>query len=451
MIPNAKQSPIDAVILQLEDLVKWSLDQSSRIGYFASLYLRVTSTIRSRIGTGYFDDDARMERLDASFASRYLDAVRQFQARDPKLPQAWAVALNAVAREDLIVVQHLLLAMNPHINIDLAGACAETCPGDSIDALYGDFLKINALLAGLVPTVITEMGEVSPCARCLNDLAEGEERGIIDFSVDAARDFAWDLAKTLARLSPDGQQALIAQENVPIAALGTGITLPDPVARCVIRCIRESEPASVVQIIRTLDNGNPVVESHETPTRPKETAPNRVYYLEIAPGTWTGTFTFELGSWRLLWGSSMPLRDKLLASAMAVFQKVFGPATISSILKPYPDLGTFGMATNDIRLFKSWFRLWHSFEEYTLLPNGSGVEVNAHVSFGPIPFLFREHDVYPAMVQDGGFRNLYYIRLLGTRFLGDYRVQPDRSQVRSTLENEWAVAHEVLNKSAAAV
>src|SRR3954465_7639143 len=166
MIPDAKQSPIDTVIHQLEDLVQWSLDQASRIGYFASLYLRVTNTIRSRIGTGYFDDDARMEKLDASFAGRYLDAVQQFLAQDPKLPRAWAVALNAAAREEFVVVQHLLLAMSPHINIDLAAACAETCPGDAIDALYSDFLKINVILANIVPTVIMELGEVSPCARC---------------------------------------------------------------------------------------------------------------------------------------------------------------------------------------------------------------------------------------------------------------------------------------------
>ncbi|PYQ55546.1 MAG: hypothetical protein DMF53_27875 [Acidobacteria bacterium] len=447
MIPNAKQSPIDGVILQLEDLVKGSLDQPTRLGYFASLYLRVTNTIRSKIGTGYFDDDARMERLDASFASRYLDAVRQFQAKDPKLPQAWAVALNAVAREDLIVVQHLLLAMNPHINLDLAAACAETCPGDSIDTLHGDFLKINTLLGGIVPTVILEMGEVSPCARCLSDLAEGEEHGIINFNIDAARDFAWDLAKTLARLSPDDQQVLISQKNVFVAALGTAITLPDPVARCVVRCIRESEPAGIDQIIRVLDNGNPVVEGLEIPAPQKETAPNRAYYFEIAPGTWAGSFTFKLTSWRLLWGSSMSFVDKLLASMMAIFQKAFGNASVSSVITPYPDRGAFGVATNDLRIFKSWLQLLHSSEEYTLLPNGSGVKVDAHVSFGPIPFLFREHDIYPANVQDGGFRNLYHIRLLGTRFLGDYRVQPDRKQVLSTLENEWAVAHEALNKA----
>jgi len=45
-------------------------------------------------------------------------------------------------------------------------------------------------------------------------------------------------------------------------------------------------------------------------------------------------------------------------------------------------------------------------------------------------------------------RNLYHIKLLGAHFLGDYRVQPNHQQVLSTLDNDWATAHETLNKSA---
>ncbi len=47
-----------------------------------------------------------------------------------------------------------------------------------------------------------------------------------------------------------------------------------------------------------------------------------------------------------------------------------------------------------------------------------------------------------------GMRNLYHIKLLGAHFLGDYRVQPNHQQVLSTLDNDWATAHETLNKSA---
>ena len=71
--------------------------------------------------------------------ARYLTAVEQFRNKDPALPASWAVAFHAIDDGKLVVLQHMLLAMNPHINIDLAVAAAGTCPGASIASLQGDF------------------------------------------------------------------------------------------------------------------------------------------------------------------------------------------------------------------------------------------------------------------------------------------------------------------------
>jgi len=463
-------SPIDGVIGELKSLIAWTLTQPSRIGYFASLYLRVTDTIRSKIGTGYFEDDSRMEVLDATFASRYLAAVQQFRTKDPALPKAWAVALDATSQNNLIIVQHLLLSMNPHINIDLAIAAARTCPGNSITALQGDFDKVNAILAGVVPTVISEIGALSPYLHLLSDLAQDGETSIINFSLVSARDASWAMAQKLAFLPEPEQEEMIAAQNVPIAVLGKAIITPGLVAAGMVDIIGTAEVKDVVQIIQTLDSGAPVSFQAAAPTAPTvafaatvapppasgdsapvrsisapRKSPNQVYYFEVAPGSWTGTFNFQVTNWRALWVSSMSLKNKLLATAMQLFQGIFGDASISSELTPNPDRG---VAFNRIRIHKSWFTLWRSDEEYTLAPDGHRVRVDAQVNFGPFSFLFREHDIYPATVIDGGMHNLYHIKLLGTRFLGDYGVQPGRRQVLSTLTNDWATAHEILNKSA---
>ena len=463
---------IDGVIGELKSLIGWTLTQPSRIGYFASLYLRVTNTIRSKIGTGYFDDDRRMEMLDATFASRYLSAVQQFRSQDAGLPKAWAVALGATNQDNLIIVQHLLLSMNPHINIDLAIAAARTCPGSSITALNGDFNKINAILASAVPTVISEIDALSPYLHLVADLSEDGETSIINFSLVAARDASWAMAQKLAVLSASEQEEVIAAENVPIAALGQAVISPGPIASPVVDLIRSAEVKDVVRVIQTLDARSPVPLQAAAPTvsstafaasvsspvasaasapvravsAPQE-SPNQVYYFDVAPGSWAGTFNFQITNWRTLWASSMSLKNKLLASAMQSFQRIIGDSSISSQLTPHPNRDDFGVAFNRIRIHKSWFTLWRSDEEYTLAPDGHRVRVDAHVIFGPFSFLFREHDIYPATVIDGGMRNLYHIKLLGARFLGDYRVQPDRRQVQSTLTNDWAIAHEVLNKS----
>jgi hypothetical protein len=452
MTTGEAQNPIDGVITRLKEIISWSLHQRSRIGYFAALYLRITNGIRSKMGTGYFDDDKRMQLLDAAFAGRYLSAVDQFRAQDPALPAAWAVAFQATTQQKLIIVQHLLLAMNPHINIDLAVAAARTCPGEAISGLHGDFMKINGILTGAVTTVITEIDDLSPFLHLLADLAESDEIGIIDFGLVAARDASWAQAKMLAVLSMGEQEKVIATENAGIAVLSQKILAPGLIGEDVLGIIGSAEVKDVVQIITRLDSADPVsdrpVAAASLPRLAERgKAPNQIYYFQIAPGTWTGSFLFELKSWRRLWFSSMSLKNKLLATSMVVFQKIFGASSISGVLTPYPERDPFGVVVNDFRMFKSWFQLWQSREEYTLSPNGTGVQINAHVHFGPISFLFHEHDIYGATVYDGGMRNLYHIKLLGTRFLGKYQVQPDRQHVRSLLINDWASADEMLSKS----
>ena len=240
-----------------------------------------------------------------------------------------------------------------------------------------------------------------------------------------------------------------------IAALSQKIVSPDPIAAVVLDLIRFREVTNVDQIIDRLNSGNPLLTAHTAgATAPRAAtdgkAANQVYYFDIAPGTWTGTFTFQVTSWSNLWRSSMSLKNKLLATAMDVFQRVFGSSSISSEMTPYGNRGSFGAVVNQIRIHKSWFGLLQSHEQYTLNPDGSRVGVDAHVSFGPFSFLFREHDVYPARVFDCGMLNIYHIKLLGTRFIGKYEVQSDRTQVDSTLVNGWASAHEILTKAAAA-
>ncbi len=462
-------SPIDTVIGDLTALIGWALTQPSRIVFFASLYLRVTNTIRSKIGTGYFDDDRRMELLDATFASRYLSAVQQFRNQDPALPAAWAVALNATARTNLTIVQHLLLSMNPHINIDLAVAASRTCPGDAVRSLQSDFIKINAILAGIVPAVISEIGSLSPCLHLISDLSEDGETSIIDFSLDEARNQSWAMALKLAALSESAQEHEIANLNIPISALGNKVVSPGLIGSAVMAVIEAAEVKDVVRIAQVLDSGNPIEPvlvgssaniAGAAPLSPPPSAlnastqstmasgrtPNQVYYFDVAPGSWTGLFQYQLTSWRLLWSSSMTLKNKLLASTMRVFQRIFGAPSISCTLTPHPDQGTFGVAHNSFRIHKSWLTLWRSNETYTLHRDGHRVTVDAHVSFGPISFLFPEHDVYLASVFDAGMRNIYHIKLLGARFLGDYRVQPGNRQVESKLTNDWALIEETLNK-----
>ncbi len=447
-----KPTTIDQVIEKLESIIQWSKENSSRVGFFASLYLRVTLTIKSKIGTGFFDDDQRLEKLDVIFANRYFDAFAQFQSNDPTLPKAWTVAFDAVGNDDLIIVQHLLLGISAHINIDLGVASAQTAPGSKINDLKDDFRKVNDVLAALVPTSLNEISELSPLLHLLEDVAEKEEEAIINFSIKIARDFSWRLATQLAPLSASEQQAIIDKKNIDVAKLGEKVVNPGFLIEKVLRTIHAVEVKNVNQIIDTLNADNELIEliekGEETILSPEElkTAPNQIYYFQKTEGTWKGNLNFKIKSWFKMYRSTIGIKNKILITKLRLFQIIFGKPSIQSTISTFSNEGKAGTSKNDFRIYKGWLTLAVSNEDHILSPDGKGVTVDAKVRFGLLSFLFNEHDVYPAVIYDKGLKALFHIDLLGTKFMGNYTVNEDDKQLLKIIENDWVRAEEILNK-----
>lgn len=257
--------PINDVIAQLSKVVDWSLNgpqSPNRLGYFAALYLRVTAAVREKIGTGYFQDDARMEHLDAVFADRYLTAIDHYATGQNDVPPAWLMAFQQGVRSDLIIVQQLLLGMNVHINLDLAVAAVRSCPGPALAPLHDDFMKITDLLAGIVPTVIAELGSLSPLMGLLNFLDENGEIEVLNFSMNAARTASWALATHLNTLTQLEQDAEIARMNIVVQEIGNRIVSPGFILQRIVNLVHASESHDVAAIIQALNSGNPLLTLH---------------------------------------------------------------------------------------------------------------------------------------------------------------------------------------------
>ncbi len=228
-LPMPLPQTIDDVVHRLDQIVLASLAESSRLGYFAALYNRVTMAVRDGIRAGAFDDNARMERLDVVFANRYIEAYERHRASQTTT-LAWAAAFGSAARTDLSVLQHLLLGMNAHINLDLGIACAAVAPGSAIHALERDFLRINAVLASLMPTVEAQLGELSPSFDLLTGVAQDLDQldvRIGTFSMGAARRSAWRFALVLARLgNPIAARVAIKARDTETLAFAAGLQQP---------------------------------------------------------------------------------------------------------------------------------------------------------------------------------------------------------------------------------
>ena len=237
---------IDQVLVRLNGILDDALRGGTRIGYFAALYERVTTNVRRALVAGnVFQDNPRMERLDVVFADRFLAAWDQHVAGGTP-SKSWQAAFALLDDPGPLIVQHLLVGMNAHINLDLGIAAATVAhtPAD-LESLWPDFKTINAVLSRLVKVVEDELGQISPRLQRIEDIAPGLEDRLFDFGIDAARDFAWALARELADTPLAGWEAPIFERDAVVAEAGRALYPLHGIPGEVQRWIHAAESAEV--------------------------------------------------------------------------------------------------------------------------------------------------------------------------------------------------------------
>jgi hypothetical protein len=249
-MPATRDVPetIDDVIAALDDVVVHSRREGDRLGYFAALYRGVTRQVRDRIAARGFEDGERMARLDVIFARRYLDALAAYRAGE-SVTRAWRAAFDAAPVGSLLVLQHLMLGMNAHINLDLGIAAATTSPGAELPALRRDFDAINAILAAMIDEVQDRIARVSPWMTLIDRVGFRDDEEICSFCIDRARDVAWRSATVLAPLSAGARDAAIVAMDATVALLAAPIRTPPPLTRAALLAVRARESSDVARVI----------------------------------------------------------------------------------------------------------------------------------------------------------------------------------------------------------
>ncbi|MHB8625987.1 MAG: DUF5995 family protein [Aggregatilineales bacterium] len=243
---------INEVIAALDDIIAEARRHRSRLGFFAALYRRVTVTVKAGIAAHQFEDGARMEQFDVAFANRYLEAYHSYRNKE-RPTNAWLIAFEATRNRNLVLLQHLLLGMNAHINLDLGIAAAQVAPGDAIDSLYEDFKQINLILASLVNEVVHEFSQIWPFIGWCDRQLRGREDSVIDIEMRIVRDQAWILAQQLARLDPDSRTTEIAKIDERVASLGHRIRNPGFLVGFVLMIFQRTDFRSIDATIKILD------------------------------------------------------------------------------------------------------------------------------------------------------------------------------------------------------
>lgn len=244
---------IDEVIAILERIIQDAEKNNDRIGYFAVLYQKVTAKVKEGIKAGFFDDGPQMEKLDVIFANRYLEAYFAYK-NGKTITESWEITFNYSTKYWPIVLQHLLMGMNAHINLDLGIAAAKVSKDRNINELKGDFNRINEVLSSLVNEVQQDLSEIWRPLKWILKLSGKIDNHITDFNMKLARDGAWKFAKRISGKGGDELKTQINQRDKKVALKARIITNPGILISFLFLFIRIGEKGSITdKILKLID------------------------------------------------------------------------------------------------------------------------------------------------------------------------------------------------------
>lgn len=215
---------IDEVLTELDRIIDSVVAENNFLGIFAYVYRRTTAQIKQSILRKEFEDNERMERMDVAFANLYLSAYQKY-SDNQDCSASWKVAFNA-KNDKITIIQHLMLGMNAHINMDLGIATATFAPGSSMASLKNDFMKVNQILNNLTNEMQDRVTKVSPLMFIIDWMGKNTDEEIVNFSMVKAREQAWKLACVLSGSNEFERESLIEATDHTISVLGNIIKNP---------------------------------------------------------------------------------------------------------------------------------------------------------------------------------------------------------------------------------
>ncbi|WP_437735357.1 DUF5995 family protein [Sorangium sp. So ce1335] len=210
---------VDDVQRLLARCIEVARDENSADAYFALLYSWETRDIADAADAGVFDAPDALRRMIVAFANRYFTARAQFRADRP-VSGAWALAFRAARSTSALVVQHILLSMNAHINVDLGVAAAET------GLSWADYARVDAILGRGVSRIQGSLNRTTPVLRGLDFIGGEFDELFTIYSLKAARRQAFALAQRLQAAAVEERPSLVAEADD--RALRFGQRLLDP-------------------------------------------------------------------------------------------------------------------------------------------------------------------------------------------------------------------------------
>jgi hypothetical protein len=206
-------STLDDVVAVFGEWEEEFRRRGDRRAIFLTLYGIVSAEMRARVAARAFDDTAWVERYAVAFANLYRQALSDHEAgRSAAVPKAWRLCFDAAARGDGLVLVDMFMGVNAHVNNDLPHALTTVTIDPERAARYRDHAAVNAVLASVTERATERISALyAPGVASMDECAGQLDELLSMFSLEVARESAWEAAVSLANATTPFERGLAAK------------------------------------------------------------------------------------------------------------------------------------------------------------------------------------------------------------------------------------------------
>lgn len=244
---------IEEVLTKLDKIIIRCKENKNPSGYFACTYRIMTAQVLKGIQQKKFEDNPRMTILDIAFAQRYLQAWDSYN-KGERCTNSWYMAFEAAKNKKLLILQHIFLGMNAHINLDLGISAASIMPYRKINPLKKDFENINNIIASINQSIQDSLNKICYPVDLIDQLSDGKDNAILDFAISKARDTSWATAVIASNTPNFLRESVTGIVDYAAAKVATQILNPKILTASLLKELKKCESSDVVKNIEILES-----------------------------------------------------------------------------------------------------------------------------------------------------------------------------------------------------
>lgn len=199
-------------------------------GVFTTAYLYITRSINNAIQARSFKDNAWSETYLIRFANLYRISLLNYETGgNTFVPKSWRVAFDLAKNKEGLIIQHLMLGINAHINHDLAIALYDVKIDPDRDQKYSDHTHVNHILEKATDELKrTVAAKYAPILDRLDRAFGTVDDEITEFSIPKAREHAWSFAIALTAAQTNIEREILRKSLDEQAAVLSNLIMASP-------------------------------------------------------------------------------------------------------------------------------------------------------------------------------------------------------------------------------